>query len=58
MHPEVQKDRRGAELWVDIKDGRSVRLASFDTAGLLLATVAEAARQMGVPLESERALIG
>ena len=57
MHPEVQKDRRPAELWVDTKDGRSLRAGEAEQAGLLLATVAEAARQMGVPLQSERSLL-
>jgi len=57
-HPEVQKDRRPAELWVDLKDGKSVRAGEAEAAGLLLSAIADAAKQMGVPIESERALIG
>ena len=57
LHPEVQKDRRPAELWVDTKDGRSLRAGEAEQAGLLLSTVADAARQLGVPVQSERSLI-
>jgi hypothetical protein len=56
-HPEVQKDRRSAELWVDTKDGRSVRAGESEQAGLLLSALSEAARLMGVPIISERSLI-
>src|SRR5438309_4600062 len=57
VHPEVQKDRRPAELWVDLKDGSSVRAGEGEQAGLLLSSVAVAARLMRVPLQSERTLI-
>jgi hypothetical protein len=57
LHPEVQKDRRPAELWLDLKDGRSVRAGEAEGAGLLLAAISDAARQMGVPIEAERTLV-
>ncbi len=56
-HPEVQKDRRPAELWIDTKDGRSIRAGESEQAGLLLAELAEPARQLGVPIVSERSLL-
>src|SRR5438309_11434960 len=52
VHPEVQKYRRPAELWIDLKDGTSIRAGEAEAAGLLLEALAPAARQMGVPIES------
>jgi hypothetical protein len=57
MHPEVQKQPRGAELWVDFNGGRSARVATADQAGLLLMAAGDAAALVGVPLISERLLI-
>ncbi len=55
---EVQKDRRAAELWLDLKDGQSELLGEFEQAGLLLMSVHEAAQKLNVPVVSERAVIG
>lgn len=57
VHPEVQTAPRNAELWIDTRDGRSVLAAELDQAGLLLASAAEAARQLGVPLVTERTVV-
>ncbi len=57
MHPEVQKDRRPAELWVDLKDGNSVRAGEMEQAGLMLASISEAAQQIGVSIISERSTL-
>ncbi len=54
LHPEVQKDRRPAELWVDRKDGQSLKVAEVEQAGLLLAALAEVASELKVPIEAER----
>jgi hypothetical protein len=56
-HPEVQKQPRGAELWVDFKEGRPARVATAEQAGLLLMAAGDAAALVGVPLVSERLLI-
>ena len=50
IHPEVQKAPRAAELWVDTKDGHEVRVGKAEQAGLLLASVGQAAQLIGVPL--------
>ena len=57
MHPEVQKDRRPAELWVDLKNGTSVRAGEMEQAGLMLASISDAAQQMGVSIVSERSTL-
>lgn len=53
-HPDVEKQPRTAELYVDTKEGRSVLLGVADQAGLLLAQTQEAATAMGVPVVMER----
>ena len=54
LHPEVEKERRDAELWLDLKDQRSMRVAAAEQGGLMLIPASEAARMVGVPLVSER----
>jgi hypothetical protein len=56
-HPDVEKARRDAELWVDFKDGDPSRVATAVQAGLLLMSAGDAAALVGVPLVSERLLI-
>jgi hypothetical protein len=56
-HPDVEKERRDAELWVDFKDKEPARVASAEHTGLLLMPAGEAAALVGVPLVSERLLI-
>jgi hypothetical protein len=56
-HPDVEKARRDAELWVDFKDGNPSRVATAEQAGLLLMSAGDAAALVGVPLVSERLLI-
>jgi hypothetical protein len=53
-HPDVQKDRRPAELWLDLKDGKAVQAGESEGAGLLLAALSDVSRQLGVPIMSER----
>jgi hypothetical protein len=53
-HPEVQKMPRGAELWVDTTDKRSLRVATAEQAGLLLMAASDAAKLVGVPMIAER----
>ncbi len=57
LHPEVQKAPRDAELWLDLRDGKSVHLTSVDRAGLLLQQAAEIAQQLNVPVQTERRLM-
>jgi hypothetical protein len=57
LHPEVQKAPRDAELWIEMKDGRSLCVASLDRAGLLLQQAAEIGQQINVPVQTERRLI-
>ena len=57
IHPEVQKAPRAAELWVDTKDGRERLVGKAERAGLLLASMGEAAGLIGVPLTSERSML-
>jgi hypothetical protein len=54
LHPEVEKEIRDAELWLDLKNGQKEHLGTYEQAGLLLSQVAEAARQMNVQIISER----
>jgi hypothetical protein len=56
-NPEVQKDRRGAELWIDLKDGQSLCAGEHEQAGLLLTSVAEVANKAGIPVVAERTLL-
>jgi hypothetical protein len=53
-HPEVEKERRSVELWLDLKDDRSIRVATAPQGGLLLVGANDAGRMIGVPVVSER----
>jgi hypothetical protein len=54
-NPDVQKQRRGAELYADLKSGGQVRLAALDQAGLLLQQAMAIAEAMGgVQVVSQR----
>lgn len=55
LNPDVQKNRREAELYADLKSGGPIRLAVLDQAGLLLQqAMAIAAAMGGVPVVTER----
>jgi hypothetical protein len=55
LNPPVQKSQRDAELWVDLKDGRTAMIATLDQAGLLLDRAMEIAAMAGdVPVVTER----
>ena len=53
-NPPVEKAPRPAELWADTSDGKQVKVGELDQAGLLLSVAADAARLLGVPVETER----
>lgn len=56
-HPDVEKQPREAELWVDAKSGAQHRIASAESTGLLLEDAVRAATELNVPLKTQRALI-
>src|SRR4051794_15197348 len=57
LHPEVQKAPRGAELWLELKNGKQVMTATMEQAGLLLAAVQPLSGSWKVPIKTERRLV-